>query len=72
MIAPIYRELSSDEQGMGREIQADAADDGAKFVPGHAGNMSITIPKGGSVIITETVGHIDGWSHIEIKQRHEG
>jgi hypothetical protein len=42
MIAPINRETSSDELGWGRESPSNAADEGAKVVPGHVGNVSLT------------------------------
>jgi hypothetical protein len=66
MIAPIDRGPAIDEQGRGREIQVDAADEGAKVVPGHLGNMSLTGQRGWSVISAEAVGHIDGGSSLTI------
>jgi hypothetical protein len=42
MIAPADREPPSDERGTGRETQSNAADEEAKAVPGHVGNISLT------------------------------
>jgi hypothetical protein len=42
------------------------------MVPRHVGNVGLTGQGKGSVINTESLGHVDGWSPNEIEERLEG
>jgi hypothetical protein len=71
VIALVDREPLNDERGRGESL-ADATDERAKVIPVHVGNISLAGQRGESVISTETVGHIDRESPMEIEERQEG